>query len=91
MDAGGEVTTCTCTTSSEAEALKNAFEYLIDSIDTDSLLPAALSRNLIREHQREDCSCESDRYKKAEKFIGHLLRAVNGDSNKFHVFIQVLF
>ena len=78
------------TTSSEALALKNAFEYLVDSIDTDSLLPAAFSRKLITEYQREDCSCESDRYKKAEKFLGHLLRAVNGDSNNFYVFIKVL-
>ena len=86
MATSGEVTT-----SSEALALKNAFKYLVDSIDTDSLLPAALSRKLITEYQREDCSCEPDRYKKAGKFIGHLLRAVNGDSNNYHVFIQVLF
>lgn len=78
------------TTSSEAEALKNAFDYLVKSIDTDSILPAALSRKLITEYQREECSCESDRYKKAEKFIGHVLRAVNGDSNNFYVFTKVL-
>ena len=78
------------TTSSEAEALKNSFDYLVKSIDTDSLLPAALSRKLITEYQREECSCESDRYKKAEKFIGHVLRAVNGDSHNFYVFIKVL-
>ena len=86
MATSGEVTT-----SPEAEALKNAFKYLVDSIDTDSLLSAALSRKLITEYQREDCSCESDQYKKAEKFLGHLLRAVNGDSSKYHVFILVLF
>ena len=79
------------TTSSEAEALKNSFDYLVKSIDTDSLLPAALSRKLITEYQREECSCESDQYNKAVKFYGHLLRAVNGDSNKYHVFILVLF
>ena len=63
------------TTSSEAEALKNSFGYLVKSI----------------EYQREECSCESDQYKKAVKFLGHLLRAVNGDSSKYHVFILVLF
>lgn len=77
-------------TSPEEEALTKAFNYLVKSIDTDSLLPAALSRNLITNYQRSDCVCEPNPYKKAEKFVDHLLRAVNGDSDKFYIFMQVL-
>ena len=76
--------------SSESEALKLAFSYLVNSIDTASVLPNALSRGLISERQRSECASEPDPYKKAEKFVGHLQRAVNGDSNKYHTFIQVL-
>ena len=78
------------TTSPEEEALTKAFSYLVKSIDTDSLLPAALSRNLISDNQRSDCVCEPNPYKKAEKFVGHLLRAVNGNSDEFYLFIQLL-
>ena len=74
----------------ESEALKIAFDYLVNSIDTAVLLPKALSSRLISEPQRSECASEPDPYKKAEKFLGHLQRAVNGDSNKYHTFIQVL-
>ena len=76
--------------SSESEALKLSFNYLEKSIDTDSILPNALGRSLISERQRSECASEPDPYKKAEKFLGHLQRAVNGDSNKYHIFVQVL-
>ena len=80
----------TVSSSAEAEALKLAFSYLVNSIDIAALLPAALSADLISDPQRSECISEPDSYKKAEKFLGHLQRAVNGDSNNFHVFIQVL-
>ena len=76
--------------SAESEALKLAFDYLVNSIDAAALLPRALSSHLISERQRSECASESDPYEKAEKFLGHLQRAVNGDSNKYHTFIQVL-
>ena len=66
------------------------FSYLVNSIDTDGLLPAALSRQLITEPQRVDCFIEPDPNKNAEKFLGHLQRAVNGDSKKFYIFVQLL-
>ena len=66
------------------------YSYLVNSIDTDGLLPAALSRQLITERQRLKCSSETDPNKQAEKFLGHLQRAVNGDSEKFHIFVQLL-
>lgn len=78
------------TTSPEEKALTKAFSYLVKSIDTDSLLPAALSRNLITIYQRADCVCEPNQYRKAEKFVDHLLRSVSGDSDKFYLFMQVL-
>ena len=78
----------TCT--AEQETLKLMFSYLANSIDTAGLLPAALSRQLITESQRVDCFSEPDPNKKAEKFLGHLQRAVNGDSEKFHIFVQLL-
>ena len=81
----------TCTTyTAEQETLKLMFSYLVNSINTDGLLPDALSRQLITERQRLECFSEPDPSKKAEKFLGHLQRAVNGDSNKFHIFVQLL-
>ena len=76
--------------SAEPEALKLAFSYLVNSIDAAALLPAAMSRQLITERQRSECVSEPDPYKKAEVFLGHLQRAVNGDYIKFHAFVQVL-
>ena len=76
--------------SAEAEALKLAFSYLVDCVDVAALLPAALSAQLISAPQRSECISEPDPYKKAENFLGHLQRAVNGDSSNFHIFIQVL-
>ena len=80
----------TCTGTAEQETLKLKFSYLVNSIDAAALLPAALSRQLITERQRVECFSEPDPYKKAEKFLGHLQRAVNGDSENFHIFVQLL-
>ena len=74
----------------EPEALKLLYSYLVNSIDAAALLPDALSRKLITDRQKSDCANETDPYKKAEKFVDYLLRAVNGDYNKFHTFIQIL-
>ena len=76
--------------SAESEALKITFDYLVNSIDTVALLPKALSSHLITEHQRSECASEHEQYEKAEKFLSHLQIAVNGDSNKYYTFIQVL-
>ena len=74
----------------EQETLNLTFSYLANCIDAACLLPVALSRQLITEPQRVDCFSEPDPNKKAEKFLGHLQRAVNGDSEKFHIFVQLL-
>ena len=74
----------------EPEALKHSFSYLVNSIDTAALLPAALSKNLITDRQRTECYNEADSYKKAETFVGYLQRAVNANYNKFHIFVQIL-
>ena len=76
--------------SSESEALKIAFDDLINSIDTTALLPKALSTHLVSERQKSECTSEPEPYKKAEKFLDYLQRAVNGDSNKYHTFIKIL-
>ena len=78
------------TFSPEAEALQRANSYLVNSIDTDSLLPKALSKQLLTSRQEADCMSESNDYKKADKFLGYLRRAVNGDSNKFYTFLEIL-
>ena len=80
----------TCTGTAEQETLKLKYSYLVNSIDTTALLPLALSRQLITERQRVECFSEPDLYQKAEKFLGHVQRAVNGDSKKFHIFVQLL-
>ena len=74
----------------ESEALRIAFSYLVNSIDSTSVLPAALSAHLISDSQRSECDSVADSFKRANNFLGHLQRAVNGDSNKYHTFIQVL-
>ena len=76
--------------SPESEALKLSFSYLVNSIDTKSILRAALSSQLVSDSQRSECVSETDSYNKAEKFLGNLQRAVNGDSNKFQKFVKVL-
>ena len=74
----------------ESEALILAFGYLVHRLDLTSVLPAALSAGLISESQRSECDSETAPSKRANKFLGHLQRAVNGDSNKYHTFLQVL-
>ena len=76
--------------SAESETLRLAFSYLVNSIDSTAVLPAALGAHLISDSQRSECASEPNPYEKAGKFLGHLQRAVNGDSNKYHTFIQVL-
>ena len=78
------------TLSPEAEALQCANSYLVNSIDTDSLIPKALSMQLLTNRQEADCVCQSTDYKKAEKFLGYLQKAVNGDISKFYTFVQIL-
>ena len=79
------------TATAEPEAVKHSFSFLVNSIDTAALLPAALSRNLITDRQRTECSNETHSvYQRAEKFLGYLQRAVNGDYYKFHTFVQIL-
>lgn len=76
--------------SAESEALKISFDYLVNSIDTDALLPAAISTCLISERQRSECVIEPNSYRKANKFLGYLQRAVNVESSKYHLFILIL-
>lgn len=77
-------------TSAESEALNQEFSYLADSMDTTALLQPSMGRKLITARQRSECANESDPYKKAELFLGHLQRKVNGDCDKFHTFVQML-
>ena len=75
----------------EPEALKHSFSYLVNSIDTAALLPVALSRNLITDRQRTECSKETHSvYQRAETFVGYLQRAVNADYHNFHALVQIL-
>ena len=74
----------------ESEALRRSFSYLVNSIDTAVLLPAALSRGLITEPTRQNCNDGSDSYRRAEKFLSALQRTVNGNSEMFHIFVEIL-
>ena len=69
---------------------QHSFHYLVSSVDTPALLPAALSANLITDRQRTECVNESDHYKKTETFLGHIQRAVNGDYQNFYTFLDIL-
>ena len=80
----------TCTGAAEQETLELTFSYLANSIDAAGLLSAALSKQLITERQRLECFSEPDPNKQAEKFLSHLQRAVNGDSEKYRIFVQLL-
>ena len=70
-------------TSAESEVLSQAFSYLANSMDTTALLQPSMGRKLITARQRSECVNEPDPYKKAEVFLGHLQRAVNGDVTNF--------
>ena len=75
----------------EPEALRHLFSYLVNSIDTAALLPAALSRGLITDRQRAECSNETDSvYQRAEKFLSCLQRAVNAENYNYHLFVLIL-
>ena len=54
--------------SAEAEALKLAFSYLVNSVDVAALFPAALSAHLISDPQRSECISEPDPYKRQKSF-----------------------
>ena len=73
-----------------SEVLRLKHEYLCDSIDAGSLLSGALSEGIITEQQYADCRKETDAYKKAENFLGHLMRRVKGDPERFDKFLQLL-
>ena len=53
----------TLTNPAEPEALKLAFGYLVNSIDTSSLLPAALSKGLISSRIAKDRKSQWYAYK----------------------------
>ena len=89
MATGGE-TPPTADRPAEVVVLECKFDYLVKSIDAASVLPAALSARLITAQQRAACWVECDPYNRAEKFLGHLQRTVNGNLEKFHTFLQVL-
>ena len=75
----------------EPEALKQLYSYLVNSIDTAALLPVALSKNLITDRQRTECSNETDSvYQRAEKFLSYLQRAVNAEYYNYHLFVLIL-
>ena len=48
----------------------------------DLCFPAPVSEGIITEQQYADCRKETDAYKKAENFLGHLMRRVNRGSGK---------
>ena len=73
-----------------AEVLKHLFSYLGNSIDAAALLPGALNRGLITDRQRAECYNETNPYRKAEMFLGYLLRAVIVDGSNYHTFVQIL-
>ena len=74
----------------EPEALRKLFSYLVNNIDTTALLSVALSRNLMTDQQRLECSNEANLYKKAEMYLGHIQRAVNAKCHNYHTFVQIL-
>ena len=76
--------------SAESRALRLAGSYLVNRLDLTAVLPAALSAGLISDSQRSECDSETTPFMGAYKFLRHLRRAVNGDSNKYHTFVQVL-
>ena len=77
--------------SAESKALNLWYSYLVDRLDFDtSVLRDASKAGLISESQRSECYSETILSTDANKFVDHLLRAVNDDSKKYHIFVQVL-
>ena len=77
-------------TTPELEALKLAYDYLVNSIDASELLPGALSKNLITHRQKEECSEAVGQHKKAEKLLEYLIRKVSSDRSNFYTFVGLL-
>ena len=89
MAVGGNITAAE---RPEPEALKHAFSYLVNNIDTAALLPVALRRKLISDHQRAECDSNeaAPQRARADKFLSYLQRAVNANYNAFYSFVQIL-
>ena len=75
---------------SEALAFEQNFGYLVESVDADTVLAKALSKGLITDRQRSECSGQSDPYNKADKFLGYLYRTINRNCENFHTFLEIL-
>ena len=73
----------------EVVTLQRTFSYLSGYIDVDAVIPKALSKGLITELQRLECS-ETSVYKQAEKFLEYLQRAANENQECLHTFLQIL-
>ena len=63
---------------------------MVESVDAATVLAEALSKDLITDRQRSECSGESDPYKKADKFLGYLHRSINRNCENFRTFLEIL-
>ena len=70
--------------------LQRNFQHLVNCLNMDALLPAALGYGVITDRQRAECASKGDSYAKADAFLGHLVRIVTGDTSKFYTFLKVL-
>lgn len=72
-------------------AFQEQFELMVNSIDAGSVAPAAFTRGLITDRQREECFRETSSFKKAELLLGYVGKTIRGpDDTNFHKFTTIL-
>ena len=69
-------------------ALKNAYDYLIKSIDATSMPTNLFKAGIITQRQCEEC--RGEKFEKVEKILEYLLKEVSSDPTKFYAFQRLL-
>lgn len=65
-------------------------EILSEAIHAPTALPKALRECLINDRQRADCDGQSDDYKKADKLLDHIRKAIVSDTSNALKFATIL-
>ena len=75
----------------EVTALKNAYDYLIESIDATSMASHLFEAGIITQQLYDECRGEKfGKFEKVEKIVEYLLKVVSSDPTKFYAFQQIL-
>ena len=72
-------------------AFQAEFDNMVDTIDAESLAPAAFSEGIINDRQRDELRDEKGSYKKAEFLLGKIKKKITNKSDAdFLKFVNIL-